>query len=246
MMSDTLYMLKDDAHYYGEYGRQFLSNSDIRTLLKDPAQFRKERPDGKPLVEGRYFHVSLLEPHKKDGIQIVDASTRNTNIYKEAVAASGKDILLLRSEAEELDTVVSAMRSNLRFYDLIYAEGNTFEVPAVQQIKGMMWKGKADVVNPSEGLVIDLKTTQNIDDFHWSAKKNNYDSQAYIYQMLFGYPVLFLVAEKGTGRLGIFNASEDFLRGGEDKVERALEVYHKFYGDNASEDINNFFISQTL
>jgi hypothetical protein len=129
MMSDTLYMLKDDAHYYGEYGRQFLSNSDIRTLLKDPAQFRKERPDGKPLVEGRYFHVSLLEPHKKDSIQIVDASSRNTNIYKEAVAASGKDILLLRGEAEELDTVVSAMRSNLRFYDLIYAEGNTFEVP---------------------------------------------------------------------------------------------------------------------
>jgi hypothetical protein len=198
------------------------------------------------LVEGRYFHVSLLEPHKKDSIQIVDASTRNTNIYKEAVAASGKDILLLRSEAEELDAVVSAMRSNLRFYDLIYADDNTFEVPAIQEIKGMMWKGKADVVNPSEGLVIDLKTTQNIDDFHWSAKKNNYDSQAYIYQMLFGYPVLFLVAEKGTGRLGIFNVSEDFLRGGEDKVERALEVYHKFYGDNASEDINNFFISQTL
>lgn len=245
-MSDVLYMLSDDAHYYGEYGRQFLSNSDIRTLLKDPAQFRKERPDGKPLVEGRYFHVSLLEPHKKDSIQIVDASTRNTNIYKDAIAASGKDILLLRGEADELDAVVSAMRSNLRFYDLIYAEGNTFEVPAVQEIKGMMWKGKADVVNPSEGLVIDLKTTQNIDDFHWSAKKNNYDSQAYIYQMLFGYPVLFLVAEKGTGRLGIFNSSEDFLRGGEDKVERALEVYHKFYGDNASEDINNFFISQTL
>lgn len=245
-MPSVLDLLKDDAHYYGEYGRQFLSNSDIRTLLKDPAQFRKERPDGKPLVEGRYFHVSLLEPHKKDSIQIVDASTRNTNIYKDALAASGKDILLLRSEAEELDSVVSAMRSNLRFYDLIYADGNQFEVPSVQQIKGMMWKGKADVVNSSEGLVIDLKTTQNIDDFYWSAKKNNYDSQAYIYQMLFGFPVLFLVAEKGTGRLGIFNSSEDFLRGGEEKVERALEVYHKFYGDNATEDINNFFISQTL
>lgn len=245
-MPSVLDLLKDDAHYYGEYGRQFLSNSDIRTLLKDPAQFRKERPDGKPLVEGRYFHVSLLEPHKKDSIQIVDASTRNTNIYKDTLAASGKDILLLRSEAEELDSVVSAMRSNLRFYDLIYADGNRFEVPSVQQIKGMMWKGKADVVNPSEGLVIDLKTTQNIDDFYWSAKKNNYDSQAYLYQMLFGFPVLFLVAEKGTGRLGIFNSSEDFLRGGEEKVERALEVYHKFYGDNATEDINNFFISQTL
>ena len=246
MSADVISVLRNDEMYYGDFGRQFLSNSDIRSLLKDPTQFRKERPDGKPLIEGRYFHVSLLEEHKKDDMTIVNASTRNTNIYKDAVAASGKDILLLRSEADELDVVVSAMRSNLRFYDLIYAGGNRFEEPAVQEIKGMLWKGKADVVNPSEGLVIDLKTTQNIDDFHWSAKKNNYDSQAYIYQMLFGYPVLFLVAEKGSGRLGIFNTSEDFLRGGEEKVERAIEVYHKFYGEDASEDINNFFISQTL
>ena len=245
-MQEILDTLRDDAQYYGEYGRQFLSNSDIRTLLTDPKNFRKERPDGKALVEGRYFHVSMLEPQKKDDIIIVSASSRNTNIYKDAVAQSGKDILLLRGEADELDEVITAMRSNLRFYELIYAEGNEFEKPGVQQIKGMLWKGKADVVNHSEGLVIDLKTTAKLDDFRWSAKRNNYDSQAYIYQMIFGYPVLFLVAEKGTGRLGIFNASEDFLRGGEEKVERALEVYHNFFGDNATDDINNYFVSETL
>jgi len=145
-----------------------------------------------------------------------------------------------------LDEVITAMRSNLRFYELIYAEGNELEKPGVQQIKGMLWKGKADVVNHSEGLVIDLKTTAKLDDFRWSAKRNNYDSQAYIYQMIFGYPVLFLVAEKGTGRLGIFNASEEFVRGGEDKVERALEVYHNFFGDSATDDINNYFIRESL
>ena len=35
-MEDVLEKLKDDIHYYGEFGRRFLSNSDIITLLKDP------------------------------------------------------------------------------------------------------------------------------------------------------------------------------------------------------------------
>ena len=26
--------LEDDKHYYGKFGRQFLSNSDINTLIK--------------------------------------------------------------------------------------------------------------------------------------------------------------------------------------------------------------------
>ena len=33
--------LKDDKNYYGEYGRQFLSNSDIASLLWNPQEFRK-------------------------------------------------------------------------------------------------------------------------------------------------------------------------------------------------------------
>ena len=28
--------LREDKHYYGEFGKQYLSNSDIRTLLDNP------------------------------------------------------------------------------------------------------------------------------------------------------------------------------------------------------------------
>ena len=28
--------LREDEHYYGEFGKQYLSNSDIRTLLNNP------------------------------------------------------------------------------------------------------------------------------------------------------------------------------------------------------------------
>ena len=33
--------LRDDEQYYGEFGQQYLSNSDVGTLLKNPTQFRK-------------------------------------------------------------------------------------------------------------------------------------------------------------------------------------------------------------
>ena len=47
------------------------------------------------------------------------------------------------------------------------------------------WKGKADIINHEEKLIIDLKTTADIEKFRWSASKYNYDSQAYIYSKLF-------------------------------------------------------------
>ena len=31
--------LKEDEHYYGDFGKQYLSNSDIRTLLNNPLAF---------------------------------------------------------------------------------------------------------------------------------------------------------------------------------------------------------------
>ena len=64
MSSEVLDMLRNDEHYYGEYGRQFLSNSDIGALLNNPRQFHERKPETKPLIEGRFFHTALLEPDK--------------------------------------------------------------------------------------------------------------------------------------------------------------------------------------
>ena len=32
----TIDKLREDEHYYGKFGKQYLSNSDIGTLLKNP------------------------------------------------------------------------------------------------------------------------------------------------------------------------------------------------------------------
>jgi hypothetical protein len=46
--------------------------------------------------------------------------------------------------------------------------------------------------------------------------------------------------------LGIFRPTEEFVKRGEEKVERAVEVYHKFFGDNPTENIEYYFIDEML
>ena len=38
---EILKRLENDDDYYGDFGRQYLSNSDIRSLMRDPLSFKK-------------------------------------------------------------------------------------------------------------------------------------------------------------------------------------------------------------
>jgi hypothetical protein len=241
---DVIEMLRDDTNYYGDFGKQYLSNSDIGTLLKDPSQFGVSQPDNQNFAKGRYFHQLILEPSKAENVKYVTASTRTTKAYKQYCEDNDLPYALLESEVEEIQRLVTKMLSNYTFFDDIRNDGNEYEVPAIGKICGQMWKGKADIVHPD--MLIDLKTTSNIDDFKWSARRYNYDSQAYIYQSLFNKPLVFYAIEKGTGRLGIYRPTTEFLERGEDKVERAVEVYKKFFAENAKENINDYYIEQEL
>ena len=102
-MKSILKKLQEDKHYYGAYGRQFLSNSNIGILLNNPAEFGKEGVETLPMLHGRYFHVSMLEPDKLDQFEVVDCSTRNTKAYKET---AGGRLILLRKEQHQLDLAV--------------------------------------------------------------------------------------------------------------------------------------------
>ena len=95
-------------------------------------------------------------------------------------------------------------------------------------------------------MLIDLKTTSNIKDFKYSARKYNYDSQAWLYQQFFGKPLIFYVIDKTSYELGIFEPSETFLEYGKEKVIRAVEIFNKFYGESAEENIDDYIIKETL
>lgn len=251
-MSNVIELLRDDQEYYGGVGKQYLSNSDIGTLLKTPEQFGVSRPDNKNFAEGRYFHQLILEPEKAENVVWVDCASRNTKAYKEFIADSDIEVALLRTEKETIDALVKKMLGNIDFFELIRAEGNIYEQPNVMTYSSAhcesdsltQWKGKADIVG--KDYVIDLKTTSNIDDFKWNARKYNYDSQAFIYRKLFGKPMMFLVIEKQSGRMGMFTGNQDFYDRGYDKMHKAIEVYHRFFGDNPELDIKNYYVEQEI
>jgi hypothetical protein len=235
-------LLKDDNNYYGEMGKQFLSNSNISTLLTNPLALRDQQQPNINFLVGGYFHTAILEPDKLKKYKIVEASTRNTNLYKEI---SGGEMCLLQHEVDQLELMIDKVLSNEVCYGLIRSDNVDYEVPGIAEISGAMWKGKADILNHSEKLIIDLKTTSNILDFKYSAKKYNYDSQAYIYKQLFGYDLVFMAIDKNTHQIGVYDCSDEFLNRGKEKVEKAVEAYDLFY-NNPEFKPENYFINLTL
>ena len=216
---EILDKLRDDNHYYGEFGKTYLSNSDIMALLNNPLDFKKQSPPTTPMVIGGYFHTCILEPHKLDKYKIVKASTRNTKVYKEI---AGSDICLLEKEADDIQLMREIVLENELFQDLIQ-EGNVeYEVPGLVELEGMTWKGKAN-----------------------SAYRFNYDSQAYIYSKMFGYDLVFIVIDKKTHQLGLFDCSDKFIQSGMNKVSSAVQVYEDYFV-NGDGDFSQHDISKTL
>jgi hypothetical protein len=239
---DVIEKLRNDEDYYGDFGKKYLSNSDIGTLLTNPLALGKPSEPRPAFLVGGYFHTAILEPDKLKKYRVIPSSTRNTKAYKEM---SNGELCLLQHEVDAIELLSDTMLENNICKGLIRGSNTEYETPAIAEIEGEMWKGKADIVNHNEKLVIDLKTTADITRFKWSASKYNYDSQAYIYRMLFGYDMLFVVIDKNTHQLGLFDCSPEFYEKGKDKVQRAVEAYRLFYKQKDF-DPKQYFINKTL
>jgi len=234
--------LKIDEDYYGDFGNQFLSNSHVGRLLNDPLNIFKPMKPSPAFLIGGYFHTCILEPDKLKKYKVVKSTNRNTKAYKDV---AGGELCLLEQEVDMVELMRDKMMDNDICKDLIQ-EGNVdYEVPMITDLFGQTWKGKADIVNHDEKLIIDLKTTADITKFQYSANKYNYDSQAYIYSKLFGYEFLFIVIDKTTHQIGMFDCSPKFYERGEDKVRKASEAYDLFY-KTKDFDPKQYFISKTL
>ena len=242
---EILKRLNNDEDYYGEFGRSFLSNSDIYYLLNNPLMFHQEQAKSPAFLVGGYFHTCILEPDKLESFKVIQSTTRNTKAYKDM---SGGELCLLQHEVDNILLMRDKLMDNDICADLIMGTDgklNDFEVPMIHEIEGAMWKGKADIINHDEKLIIDLKTTGDINKFKNSAYRFNYDSQAYIYSQLFGYEFLFIVIDKNSHQIGMFDCSPQFYESGKDKVSRAVEAYDLFF-KTQDFDPKQYFISKTL
>ena len=240
--ADILKKLSDDKHYYGSFGKKYLSSSDVGILLSNPLALKKEQKKTAAFLVGGYFHTTILEPDKLKKFKVIPTTTRNTKLYKEM---SGGELCLLQHEVDMIEKMSEKMLSNKICDGLIRGTWVEYETPSIKKIGKYMWKGKCDVLNHDDQLVIDLKTTADINNFRRAAFRYNYDAQAYVYRKLFGYDMLFIVIDKNTHQIGMFDCSDEFYSSGQDKVERAMEAYDLFF-KSKDFDPKQFFISKTL
>tara|TARA_R100001443_G_scaffold23923_3_gene36047 strand:- start:1889 stop:2620 length:732 start_codon:yes stop_codon:yes gene_type:complete len=239
---EVLTALKNDDEYYNGIGQQYLSNSNISTLLKNPLALYEPSQPRPAFLVGGYFHTAILEPDKLKNFKVIESATRNNKVYKEI---SEGELCLLQHEVDQIELMVEKVLANNVCKDLIQTGEVEYEIPGIAEIEGEMWKGKADIINHSEKLIVDLKTTSDIEKFRFSASRYNYDSQAFIYRTLFNYEMVFIVIDKITHQIKICDCSDSFYEKGQDKVKEAVAQYQLFF-KTKDFDSKQFFKTETL
>ena len=106
---DVIEKLRNDEDYYGAFGKKYLSNSDIGTLLTNPLALGKPSEPRPAFLVGGYFHTAILEPDKLKKYRVIPSSTRNTKAYKEM---SNGELCLLQHEVDAIELLSDTMLEN--------------------------------------------------------------------------------------------------------------------------------------
>ena len=124
---EILSKLASDEHYYGDFGKQYLSNSNIGTLINNPKAFLEPSEDNINFLYGKAFHELIMFGETQHD-NFVEASTRNTKIYKEAALEAG-GLLFLKKEWDDVNSLVDSTLKNSEVKKVFSKDNLKFEVP---------------------------------------------------------------------------------------------------------------------
>ena len=243
---DILKEMLHDPFYYGHLGKNALSSSALKKLIESPKAYQKSlrfNSNAQPLRDGRLIHLSVLEKHRLSELTIVD-STKAAKVFKDAVKEFGVESVYTQSEMDNAYWIAKAVEECDSASELL--QGCTFEEPAIKMIDGIAVRGKADARKGS--TIIDLKSTSGgIEKFKWSAKNFSYELQAALYLELFdATEFIFLVVDKDTKDIGIFECSGEFIQRGYDKIERGIYNFKYFFLDNNPKDSVRNYVTHDI
>jgi hypothetical protein len=231
--ADILKRMEDDSFYYGHLGQHALSSSALKKVLTSPNAYLKSlrvSDTGQALRDGRLIHMSILEKEKLSDLIVIEG-TKAKKEFKDAVEEHGEHMVYTESEMQNAYWIADAVLNNNEASFLL--EDCDFELPGVSMIDGLAFRAKADVVSKDRRKIIDIKTTSSdIQDFKYAAKKFSYDLQAALYLRVFNSDeFVFLVVNKDTKDIGIFECSEQFLEWGNNAVEHGIKMYKYWLED---------------
>lgn len=227
-VSDIIPKMYDDVFYYGYLGKHALSSSSCKKLIESPksysASLTEPSSDSQPLRDGRLTHLCVLEPHRLEEFTFIEGTKASKN-FKLAAEELGRDLVYTNLELNKANKIAKAVLANEEAAGLL--SGCEFEIPAIGDFMGLPFRGKADAKKGR--TIIDLKTTANINDFEYSAKKYSYDLQAALYLDLFDADdFIFLVVDKTSLDVGVYTITPEFIDSGLKKLQRATDAYKNY------------------
>lgn len=214
-----------------------ISKSGLDQIAKSPAHYKLYKdypPDSTDAMDfGTAFHSYLLEPELfEKNFVVVEASTKTTKIYTNAVAENPDKMVLLAKEKVILDGMKRSFESNPTVNKVIGHSLIERSIFWTDPITGVECRCRPDIIFDGD-ILIDLKTTTNAREYSRDAFKYRSHVQAAMYMN--GYladtgikpkEFLFITVEK-TAPYGIvtYRASEEFIQAGRDAMYRDLATY---------------------
>jgi len=237
---DILQKMYDDSFYYVYLGKHALSSSTCKSLLESPKAYVEyinkppKEKEPQPFRDGRLIHLLSLEPHRIEELTIIE-STKGSKAYKLAVEEQLPQTVYTLAELNRCKKVADSVLNNKEFSGMV--EDAEFEIPEIGNYNGFPFRGKADIL--LNGIVVDLKTTSDINSFYESANTYNYDLQAALYLELFGaFEFRYVVVDKKTLEVQVIQFDDEFIQSGYNKLNIATENYQKYIDNKEFYDLN--------
>jgi hypothetical protein len=233
-------------------GKPYLSYSSIKYALQDMALFElymmgKLKKDSDALQFGSAYDCMLFTPEVfNDKFFVLDdseiyakllidgaKSPRSTAIYKdwkaEQDASIGERTVLSQEDHQQIIDMISRLE-DCGIID-IYLTGE-YQVEFNKEVDGIPLRGFLDC--KGNGFITDSKSTRSISSFRSDVRYLGYDIQAYLYCKVFGYEDFYWVAQEKSYPYvpAVYKASEQTLRFGEEKFNRAVNTIREHFEKN--------------
>jgi hypothetical protein len=240
------------SHMIEHTGKPYLSYSSIKYALQDMALFEmymmgKLKKDSEALQFGSAYDCMLFTPEEfNQRFFVLDdseiyaklmgdgaKSPRSTAIYKEwkaeQDASIGERIVLAPEDHQQIIDMIARL-DECGIVE-IYLSGD-YQVEFNEEVDGIPFRGFLDC--KGNGFISDSKTTRSISGFRSDVRYLGYDIQAYLYCKVFGYEDFYWVAQEKSYPYipAVYKASEQTLRFGEEKFNRAINTIREHFESN--------------
>lgn len=222
--------------------KEYLSSSDLKTLLDSPAKFydekilgNRENKESPAFDEGSYIHSLILEPHLVNAEFAFFEGMRKAGQDWEKFKEDNAGKIILSAPQKERCKYYFESYQKLPAARALISDGMS-EHTICQELNGVKIKVRCDYINVDKGYIVDVKTSSfpvDRDSFKITIDQYRYQLSAALYSMVaaqyYGKPFTFyfIAISKKETDCQVLKISEATMRRGQQMVKDALDIYKK-------------------